>query len=202
MKNYPQTPAPTFESVWTALQETDRQMKENDCMLTEKFAKTEKLISDMQKEIGGVSNSNNKIAESYFINSFENSMYFAGQEYDSLAHNLRKKSKKMNKKDEFDLVLYNCSSVALIEIKYNAQKKHVEQALTKVESFKTLFPEYKDFAMYLGLAGLHVDEDAEQEAIAFVPVAQLDCKNKKNIHFVFNEMVDVIFCVSLCLITN
>ena len=62
-------------------------------------------------------------------------------------------------------MLYNCSSVALIEIKYNAQKKHVEQTLTKVESFKTLFPEYKDFALYLGLAGLHVDADAEQEAI-------------------------------------
>ena len=158
MKNYPQTPVPTFESVWAALQETDR-------ILTEKFAKTEKLISDMQKEIGGVSNSNGKIAESYFINSFENSMYFAGQEYDILAHNLRRKSKKINRKGEFDLVLYNCNSVALIEIKYNAQKKHVEQTLAKVESFKTLFPEYKDFAMYLGLAGLHVDEDAEQEAI-------------------------------------
>ena len=143
MKNYPQTPVPTFESVWVALQETDRQMKEtdrqmketdrqmketyrqikendrmltekfaetdrqrkeNERMLTEKFEKTEKLIADMQKEIGGVSNSNGKIAESYFINSFENSMYFAGQEYDSLAHNLRKKSKKMNRRGEFDLV--------------------------------------------------------------------------------------------------
>ena len=33
------------------------------------------------------------------------------------------------------------------------------------ETFKALFPHYKDFALYLGLAGMHVNITAERETI-------------------------------------
>jgi hypothetical protein len=55
---------PTFESVWAALQETDR-------ILTEKFAETDKQMKEIQKTLGGWANNHGHFAEEYFFNSFE-----------------------------------------------------------------------------------------------------------------------------------
>ena len=119
----------------------------------------------MQKELGGVGNSNGAVAESYFVNSFTQSMQFAGQEYDSISPYLKKKVKSLNLRGEYDLVLYNCTSVVIIEVKYSAERKHVERLLKKMPIFKQLFPEYANFDFYLGLAALHFEGNTESEAI-------------------------------------
>jgi hypothetical protein len=184
----------TFESVWAALQENERIMRENERkfkeeraeserylremfaeserltkererILSEKFAETELLIKANAKEISGIGNSNGEVAESYFISRFAKNPQFAGQNYESFTPNLRKKITSLNLQGEYDLVLYNCTSVAIIEIKYKAKKEDIETLLNKVQSFKQLFPEYANFNIYLGLAGLHVNVTAEKEAI-------------------------------------
>jgi hypothetical protein len=119
----------------------------------------------MQKELGGVSNSNGAVAESYFVNSFTNSMYFAGQEYDAMDSNVKRKIKKLKLHGEYDLVLYNCSSIVIIEIKYKADKDDVQELLLKAPIFKQLFPQYVNYDMYLGLAALHIDSMTEKESI-------------------------------------
>ena len=138
----------------------------------ESDARTEKLKEDfwtshkaLQKELGGVSNSNGAVAESYFINSFSNTMSFAGQEYDAYDSNLKRKIKKLNLQAEYDLVLYNCNSIVIIEIKYKADKDNVEDLLHKAPVFKQLFPQYTNYDFYLGLAALHFDSETEQESI-------------------------------------
>ena len=124
-----------------------------------------KSMKEMQKEIGGISKSNGEMAESYFINSFDKSMQFAGQKYDSLGKNVTLKNKALKLQGEYDLVLYNCSSVVIIEIKYKARKEDVEELEAKAFSFKQLFPEYAHYDIYLGLAGLHINVTAEKEAL-------------------------------------
>jgi len=119
----------------------------------------------MQRDIGGVSNSNGAVAESYFINSFAKSMSFAGQEYDAIDSNIRRKIKKNNLQAEYDLVLYNCSSIVIIEIKYKADKDDVESLLHKAPVFKQLFPQYVNYDLYLGLAALHIDDITEKESL-------------------------------------
>jgi len=119
----------------------------------------------MQQELGGIGNSNGAVAESYFVNSFTNSMQFAGQEYDSMDHHSRRSSKKLNLKGEYDLVLYNCTSVVIVEVKYNARQKDVEKLLKKAPVFKQLFPQYADFDLYLGLAAFHFEEHTESSAM-------------------------------------
>jgi hypothetical protein len=178
--------ATTFETVWAALMESDRQRKENERILNEKFAETDRQMKETDrqmketdkkiekawrqmkannKEIGGIANSNGEIAESYFINSFKKYPHFAGQDYQFIESNKRYYSKALDLKDEYDLVLYNGVSVAIIEIKYKVRKEDVEETLKKAETFKKLLPQYKDFAIYLGLAGLHVYMNAESDAI-------------------------------------
>ena len=136
------------------MQETDRRLKE-----------TERLIKANSKEIGGISKSNGEVAETYFIKSFKKYPHFAGQEYQVVEGNKCCYSKALDLEDEYDLVLYNGVSVVIIEIKYNAKKEDIEQVLKKAETFKMLLPQYKDYTLYLGLAGLHVYKNAEQEAI-------------------------------------
>ena len=176
MKTLTRHPNPTAETCWAQIQEFSLNLaesaKEFDRQMAEaaKESKREtEEIKRIQKEnarmIGGISNSNGEVAESYFINSFEKKLYFAKQDYDHFSPNLRKKSKKLNLQGEYDLVMYNCTSVAIIEIKYKAKKEDVEPLLLKAQTFKQLFPEYANYTLYLGLAGLHVNVTAEKEAI-------------------------------------
>ena len=122
-------------------------------------------IKAMQQELGGISNSNGEMAESYFINSFNRTPQFAGQTFQFIDANIKRSAKALNLKEEYDLLLYNGVSVAIIEIKYKARKKDVERLLHKTKTFKLLFPQYKDFNLYIGLAALHFDAETENESI-------------------------------------
>ena len=150
------------------MKETDRQMKETDRIVKEtskQVAETDRVVKETSKQLGGIANSNGDVAESYFVNSFANHLHFAGQDYDSHVSNITKSVKKLNLKDQYDLVLYNCSSVVIIEIKYKAKKEDINQVLKKAQTFKQLFPEYAHYDLYLGLAGLDVEAAAEKEAM-------------------------------------
>ena len=145
--------------------EADRRREENERYLTEKFAETDRQIKDVSQNLGGITKSNGEMAESYFVNSFSNVMQFAGQEYDGIDSNVRRKDKKLNLQGEYDLVLYNCTSVVVIEIKYKAREKDVTDLLEKVPTFKRLFPQYANYDIYLGMAAFHFEGKSEKKSI-------------------------------------
>ena len=151
----------TSESVWAILQEVAQLQKTFRADLEQ----TKKIVEANSRDIGGISLSNGEMAESYFVNSFTKSMQFAGQKYDEISPNLSKKIKRLNLQGEYDLVLYNCSSVVIIEIKYKANTNDIEGLLKKAPIFKQLYPQYANFDMYLGLASLHFNKNVENESI-------------------------------------
>jgi len=107
----------TFEMVWQALMEnreqikelaedrkatdriikelaedrkaTDKQIKENDRLLKEKFAETDRLIKENSKQIGGISNSNGKMAEEMIYNALDKNKTFANVKFDYLRKNVK-----------------------------------------------------------------------------------------------------------------
>jgi len=160
-KEAPTTSQNDWSEIWKLFKETDLKFKE----LARDSKETDRLIKNLSKQIGGVSNSNGDVAESYFFNSFKKYPHFAEQDFESVEGNVNKYSKSLNLKGEYDLLLSNGTSVAIIEIKYKAKKEDVAEVVNKVENFKILFPQYKDYALYLGLAGLSVEKGAEKEAI-------------------------------------
>jgi len=145
--------------------ERERERKENERELKEKIAENDRIINNLSKQLGGMGNSNGDVAETYFRNSFAKSMYFAGQDFDHIDAPLKRKNKKLNLQAEYDIVMYNGASVAIIEIKYKVDKEDVDSTLEKVQVFKKLFPQYQDYAIYLGLAGLSIEANAEKKAI-------------------------------------
>jgi len=153
MNTAAQQTVPNFESVWTILQETAQLQREN-----------EKQIKELQKTVGGITNNQGSFAEEYFFNSFEKGQKnFFGENFDDVKKNL--KNFWQGIEDEYDIVLYNHTSVALIEVKYKAHINDIPAVLKKAETFRVLFPNYKDFKIYLGLASLSFYPELEKECI-------------------------------------
>jgi len=187
MTNLSEIQPATFESIRATLQETDRVLSEKfaktDRMLSEKFAETDRLFkeSDRKFEItrieaekrmkkleelmGSWSNNHGFFAEEYFVNSFEqNQRNFFGEKFDEIEKNV--KGIKKNFKDEYDILLFNCKSIGIIEVKFKAHINDVPKILRKAETFKVNFPEYQNHQIYLGLATMVFYEELEQECIS------------------------------------
>jgi len=201
MRNKSSLPRATFESAWASVQETTKAVKEykersekdwiefkewwklrqehadKDWIEFKEWMRVKQEQADnsmkaMQQELGGISKSNGQIAESYFVNSFTNCMQFAGQQYNDIDSNLKRKNKSLNIQGEFDLVMHNGASIAIIEIKYKAREKDIEDLLKQPLIFKQLYPEYANYDLYLGLAAFHFEDDTENisknEGIAII----------------------------------
>jgi len=146
----------TAADVWAMFAETDKRMKETD-----------KKINAMQEQIGGISNSNGDFAEEFFFNSLEKTRTFAGIHFERIGNFKCQKTLPDNTevKAQFDIVLYNGNSVALIEAKYKANLKDLKELVEKkVPNFRLLFPEYAKHKLYLGIGSLVLKDRVVQEA--------------------------------------
>ena len=170
----------TFESVWAALQETDRIMKENHRFLTEEQAKTERflkeskaetdrMIKEIRREMGSWSTNHGDFAEEYFFNSFERGQRnFFGEKFDKIEKN----APGLKIKAEYDIVLINGKSVGIIEVKFKAHVNDIPEVLKKAETFRVNYPYFANHQIYLGLASLsfypELENECTQEGIAVI----------------------------------
>ena len=145
--------------------ETDRQMKENDRKMAESKAEFDramkesnaeinKILKELSRNIGGISNSNGEMAEEYFYNSFKADTTFANEKFDMVEKNSKRSRGELEA--EFDLILLNGKSAAVIEVKYNAKPDNIriDKLIERVDIFKKLYPEYKNHNIYLGVAAM------------------------------------------------
>jgi hypothetical protein len=127
------------------------------------FAETNKQIKDLNKQIGGISNNIGYHAEQYFQNALRESLTFGGEKYDGMIPNLKYQHKSINA--EFDIVLVNGKSTALIEAKNRIHPDFVKElAEKKLEDFKKYYPAYSKGKIYLGVAGFSFDEQVLKDA--------------------------------------
>jgi hypothetical protein len=144
--------------------ENTKGFEEIKLLFKESDARYEKRMKNMENEMGGWANTHGSFAEEYFFNSFENGKQnFFGEEFDEIDKNF--KSRKDKLQDEYDIVMFNHSSIAIVEVKFTVREKDIPKTLKKAETFKILFPEYKDFKIYLGLASLNFCKEMEEECI-------------------------------------
>jgi hypothetical protein len=67
---------------------------------------------------------------------------------------------------EFDTVLLNGTAAAVIEAKYRVRMGDLMCLIyMDLPKFRRVFPQYKDFTIYLGLGGMSFDEGVEEEAL-------------------------------------
>ena len=180
MNNLTPTNPPTCESFWAGLQESrlllsekfaesERERKEYERIFKEQVAETnrqrkedEERIKNLEKLTGSWSNNHGTFAEEYFYNAFRYGVRnFFGEEFDRIRNQVHPVTQKLE--DEYDIVLYNHSSVAIIEAKYKAHVNDVPKTMKKAETFRILCPDYKDFKVYLGLASMSFYPELEEK---------------------------------------
>ena len=155
-----------FAEVAASQTVTDRQIAD----FAKSQAKTENFLKNLGRRLGGMGNSHGSFAEEYFFNAFEDGETdFFGEKFDEIEKNL--KYKRNGLKDEYlycvrstryDVVMFNHSSVAIIEVKYRADEDDLPAVLKKVDTFRKLAPEYKNFKIYLGYASMSFTPQIEQ----------------------------------------
>ena len=145
--------------------ETDRLLNESRIKSEKDFEKYEKRMKKLEKLMGSWSNNHGSFAEEYFFNSFEEEQQdFFGEHFYDIDKNL-KPPKKNNIKDEYDIVMYNDSYIAIVESKFKAHLNDIPDVIKKAETFRILCPDYKDYKIYLGLASMSFYDELEEECI-------------------------------------
>jgi phage-related minor tail protein len=150
------------------LAETKALFEKNQIEYEKRQAKLDAQMAETNKKINGISDSNGMFAEEFFFNTLSEKKEFAGIHFDEVEDDIgyrRKLPDGKRIKDQFDILMTNAASVAVLEVKYRARKDDVETlAGRKLKNFKILFPEYNGLKVYLGLAALAFEDDAVEEA--------------------------------------
>jgi len=146
----------------------------------DKNAEYDREMKKMERLLGGISNNNGYMAEEYFFNSFRKNKTFAHETFDKILRNRCIMNGKWEA--EFDLILLNETSAAIIEVKYRAKPDNinVEKLISRIEPFKALFPDCKNHNIYLGVAAMSFHKDL---------VRQLHKAGIATIHQVENKMI-------------
>ncbi|MCK5876542.1 MAG: hypothetical protein KAG43_02815, partial [Candidatus Marithrix sp.] len=91
--------------------------------------------------------------EEFFYRSLISDPNLGKIHFDTIYRNLP--ANKKNLQDEFDIVLVNKTSIAIVEVKHKAHPKLVDDMLArKLPNFRTLFPYYKDLKLYGVIASM------------------------------------------------
>ncbi len=146
--------------------ETDRQFKETKAFIqetSEQMKRTDEKLDKLAKMYGNISKNQGDVAEEFFYNTIRSNLKIGNIKFYDIIPNLFKE--KDGVKDEFDIFLTNGDSVAIIEVKYKAHENDVEKIKDKkISNFRKLFPIYKDYKVYAGIAGFHINDDVVKKA--------------------------------------
>jgi len=143
-------------------QDTDRKFQDTD----RKFQETDRKFQEMMQELGGIGRSNGEIAEDFFYTALKKTMVVGELKFEYIDMNIKRK--RNNTEAEYDIILYNHYKVLVIEVKYNFRKDQLRTFYEKrLKKFRTLFPEYKDYKLYGGVAALAFEKGVIEEAKQF-----------------------------------
>ena len=145
---------------------TDAQMAKTDEKFDRLEAQMTKSIENYDRmgiSLGSITNNNGSITEEYFYNSLKAKPILGRVSYDEVKRNIYGKALKIE--DEFDIVMYNGDSIALIECKSKAHENDLRNLIDKKsDNFRTLFQYYKNYKIYLGLASFSFYDELKEMA--------------------------------------
>jgi hypothetical protein len=148
---------------------TTTELKEIVALLAISQVKTDKQITRMEagiervnKCLGSIGENQGDITEEYFYNSLMQKPELGRIKFDRVTPNLI--VGKKGTESEFDIVLTNGSSVALVEVKQKAHVNDLKQVEAQIKKYRELCPEYKNFKLYGGIAGFSVPPDVAKAA--------------------------------------
>jgi hypothetical protein len=159
--------------------ETDRQMKEQQAENAKRQAETDKQMQETDKRIkelgkkidatnvsiNGITKSIGDAAEETIYYALNKNKNFAGIQFHRIDENRRRFSKNLGRRVEYDILMENSDTIAIIETKHKVRVADVTELYTeKVTAFRELFDEYNGYKLILGISGMSFEAKAEKEA--------------------------------------
>ena len=122
-------------------------------------------MKELSQQIGGIGNSNGSNAEEFFYRSLEKTMAISDFSFDFINVNVNRYRKNLNLRGQYDIVLNNCDTTLVIEVKYKLTPDYVEDFYHKsLPKFKQLFPEFAHHKIYGAVASFSDFNNARQLA--------------------------------------
>ena len=125
-------------------------------------AETSRVIKEVGRRMGAMASNQGDVAEEFFYNTLFDKPEVGNIRFDRVLKNIV--GGKPGRQAEFDVVMHNGSSMAVIEVKYKAHLNDIEQVQRQMQRYRDMFPEYKDYKLYGGLAGFSVPDDVAASA--------------------------------------
>jgi hypothetical protein len=151
------------------LKQTDEQLKQTSQNLIKsqdafdkRMQKLDEKLEKIGRMVGAIGNNQGDVAEEYFVNSLKKRLKIGVMEFDYLVPNYIIESK--HTQDEYDILLVNGDVVAAIEVKYKFHINDLDKLPKKIENLKNI-PQYKNYKIYIGIAGFHISNDVVKEAL-------------------------------------
>jgi hypothetical protein len=164
-------------AMWLSIEKTKDEWAKSAADLKQSIKDTKdewaKSAADLKQSIkenniisAGISTSLGMFAEEFFRNSIYNGdRVLFGQKFDECIANVKRFDKNSKKRSEQDLMLINGESFAVVEVKFRARLSDIQELLDRVATIRTLYPQYKDHKLYLGLAGMSFEDGVEEAVI-------------------------------------
>ena len=142
--------------------------------LRKNFEALGKYVKSVCGDLEGMKRSNGMFAEETIYNALAKDKVFGGIKFDDIDRNIKLHLKFLGLKAEFDVVLENGDTLAIIEAKYKVRREDVSAIIKQPDNFRSLFPEYSNYKIVLGIGGLCFDndviEDAKNQGIGIIKV--------------------------------
>ena len=148
---------------------TDQELKDLVASLAVAQAKTDQQLAKTDAKLdrladlyGGVASNQGSAAEEFFYNSLNANPVLGGIQFDRVTPNVTVGTSK--KHAEFDIVLVNGNSVAVVEVKYKVHANDLEKTEKNLQRYRQFYPEHKAYALYGGIAGFSVPPEIARSA--------------------------------------
>ena len=126
------------------------------------MAESSRKLDKVAALVGNIGQNQGAVAEEFFFNSLQAKPMLGGVQYDEVIDNLKGYSGKL--RGEYDVVMVNGKSVALIEVKYVVHPDDITKTIKGIENYRTFFPQHKDFDVYGAIAGFKIPDEVGEAA--------------------------------------
>jgi hypothetical protein len=163
----------TIDDIFELFRESERQRKEQqrefELSLQEyrktseqEMAELKKIVAQTNKQVGGITSRWGEFVENLVRPAAVRMFREKGIEVHFTA--LRVEAQDENGSIEIDVLAENTNEVVAIEVKSHLEVRDVKRFLITLNRFKQALPKYQSYKLYGAIAGIKVDERADEYA--------------------------------------
>jgi hypothetical protein len=166
----------TLDDIFALFRESEQQLKETRQIFKEnqqafeerhriaeqEMAALRKQVEQTNKQVGGLTSRWGEFVENMIKPAA--ARIFREQGIDVHYTAMRVKGDDERGSMEIDILVENGNEIVAIEVKSHLEVRNVKRFLQTLERFKEAFPKYQNYKLYGAVAGIKIDEKADEYA--------------------------------------